>query len=182
MKRIAPALAVAAAIAAVYWKAVGAYFYEDDFQWLMSTFTFQPWHIFDIGAYSHFYRPVIELYFWAAAPLFDGSPALLHAANIALHAANALLLFLFVREATNSERHGFLAALFFVGLPGYIEAIAWIGALAEPIGAVFGCLALWGFLRFTNSGREGRRAISRSEERRVGGGGRVRWWGGQRRG
>jgi len=160
MKRIAPALAVMAAIVAVYWKAVGAYFYEDDFQWLMSTFTFQPWHIFNIGAYSHFYRPVIELYFWAATPLFDGSPALFHTANIALHAVNALLLFLFVREATTSGRHGFLAAVFFIGLPGYIEAIAWIGALAEPIGAVFGCLALWGFLRFTNSGRESWRAIS----------------------
>jgi hypothetical protein len=160
MKRIAPALAVMAAIVAVYWKAAGAYFYEDDFQWLMSTFTFQPWHIFDIGAYRHFYRPVIELYFWAATPLFGGSPALFHTANIAVHAVNALLLFLFVREATTSERHGFLAAVFFIGLPGYIEAVAWIGALAEPIGAMFGCLALWGFLRFTNSRREFWRAIS----------------------
>ena len=160
MKRAALALAVMAAIVAVYWKAVGAYFYEDDFQWLMSTFTFQPWHIFDVGAYSHFYRPVIELYFWAATPLFHGSPSLFHTASIALHALNALLLFLFVREATGSERHGFLAAVFFVGLPGYIEAIAWVGALAEPIGAVFGCLALWGFLRFTNSGAESWRAMS----------------------
>jgi len=160
MKRIVPALAVMAAIIAVYRTAVGAYFYEDDFQWLMSTFTFQPWNIVNVGAYSHFYRPVIELYFWAATPLFDGSPALFHAANIALHAVNALLLFLFVREATTSERHGFFAAVFFVGLPGYIEAIAWIGALAEPIGAAFGCLALWSFLRFTNTGRESWRAIS----------------------
>lgn len=160
MKRAVLALAVLAAIAAVYGNAIGAYFYEDDFQWLMSTYTFQPPHVFNIGSYSHFYRPVIELYFWAATPLFAGSPALFHTANIALHAVNALLLFLFVREAAGSDRHGFLAAVFFIGLPGYIEAIAWVGALAEPIGAAFGCLALWSFLRFTSSGRESWRALS----------------------
>ena len=152
MKRAGAVLSVVTAIAVVYWRALGAYFFEDDFAWLMSTFAFRPGHIFNLGSYNHFYRPVIELYFWAAAPLFKGSPALFHAANVALHAINALLLFLFVREATGSGRHGFLATLFFVGLPGYIEAIAWIGALAEPISAVFGCLALWTFLRHITHG------------------------------
>ncbi len=155
MKRSGAVLAVAAAIAFVYWRAVGAYFFEDDFAWLMSTFAFQPANIFNLGSYNHFYRPVIELYFWAAAPLLDGSPALFHAANIAFHAVNALLLFLFVRDATGSERHGFLAALFFVGLPGYIEAIAWVGALAEPISAIVGCLALWSFLKDVKYGAGG---------------------------
>jgi Dolichyl-phosphate-mannose-protein mannosyltransferase len=160
MKRAGLGLAVVVAIVAVYWRAVGAYFYEDDFAWLASTFTFQPVHIFDIGAYSHFYRPVIELYFWAAAPVFGGSPALFHAASIVFHVLNAVLLFLFVREATGSERYGFLSAWFFVGIPGYVEAIAWIGALAEPIGAIFGCLALWTFLRFSKSGGAAWRALS----------------------
>ena len=152
MRRAAGVLAVAGAIVFVYWRAVGAYFFEDDFAWLMSTFAFRPANIFNLGSYNHFYRPVIELYFWAAAPLAGGSPALFHAANVAFHAVNALLLFLFVRDATGSGRHGFLTALFFVGLPGYIEAIAWIGALAEPIAAIFGCLALWSFLKCVRHG------------------------------
>lgn len=160
MRRAGGALAIAAAIGFVYWRAVGAYFFEDDFAWLMSTFLFEPGNVFDLGAYNHFYRPVIELYFWAAAPLFGGSPAVFHAANIALHAINALLLFLFVREATGSPRFGFLTVLFFVGLPGYIEAVAWIGALAEPIAAVFGLLALRSFLQFARSGAWRWRVVS----------------------
>jgi Dolichyl-phosphate-mannose-protein mannosyltransferase len=152
MKRAGAVLSVVTAIAVVYWRALGAYFFEDDFAWLMSTFAFRPGHIFNLGSYNHFYRPVIELYFWAAAPLFKGSPALFHAANVALHAINALLLFLFVREATGNERYSFLTVLFFAGLPGYIEAIAWVGALAEPISAIFGCLALWSLLRFVKDG------------------------------
>jgi hypothetical protein len=160
MKRATEALAVAAAIAAVYWWAIGAYFFEDDFAWLMTTFTFRPGRVVDLDSYNHFYRPVIELYFWIAAPLFRGSPALFHAANILFHAVNALLLFLFVREATGRERYAFLSVLFFVGLPGYIEAVAWIGALAEPIGAMFGLLALWSFLRFVKSGSARWRALA----------------------
>jgi hypothetical protein len=160
MKQAGRAAAVVGAIGLVYWRAIGAYFFEDDFAWLMTTFTFRPGRIVDFDSYNHFYRPVIELYFWLGAPLFDGSPALFHAANVGFHAINALLLFLFVREATGQERYAFLSVLFFVGLPGYIEAVAWIGALAEPVAAMFGLLALWSFLRFARSGGPGWRALA----------------------
>ncbi len=160
MKRAVLALAVLAAIAGVYWKAIGAYFYEDDFAWLMTTFTFQPARILDLASYNHFYRPVIELYFWIAAPLFGGSPVLFHAVSVGLHVLNALLLFAFARQATGNERFAFVSAWFFVGIPGYVEAIAWVGALAEPIGAVFGCLSLWSFSWFSRAGGGGWRALS----------------------
>ena len=160
MRRAVLALAVLAAIAVVYWRAIGAYFYEDDFAWLMSTFGFRPQNILNLAAYNHFYRPVVELYFWVAAPLFGGSPALFHAASIGLHALNALLLFAFARRASGSERYAYVSAWFFVGMPGYVEAIAWVGALAEPIGAVFGCLALWSFLGFATSGGVAWRVVS----------------------
>jgi hypothetical protein len=160
IRRAGGLLAIAAAIGFVYWRSLGAYFFEDDFAWLMTTFTFQPAKVFDLDSYNHFYRPVIELYFWLAAPLFAGSPALFHAANVVFHAINALLLFLVVREGTGRERYAFLTVLFFVGLPGHIEAVAWIGALAEPIAAMFGLLTLWSFLRFARSGGGGWRALA----------------------
>ena len=46
-----------------------------------------------------------------------------------------------------------LAALLFVVMPGYVEAVAWVGALAEPIGACFGLLAIWTFLQYRRTGR-----------------------------
>lgn len=137
---------IVAATLVVYWQAASAYFFEDDFQWLASRLVFHPAGLLHFGGYDHFYRPVIELYFWMAAPLFGGSPLLFHAANIALHAVNGLLVFLLVRTFTGSDRHGFLAALFFVVLPAYIEAIAWVGALAEPVTTFFACLSVYGFI------------------------------------
>ena len=81
----------------VYRVAVSAYFFEDDFQWLAGTLTYHPASVFDLADRTHFYRPVIELYFWAATPLFAGSPVLFHLANVALHAVNTVLLFLLAR-------------------------------------------------------------------------------------
>ena len=158
--RLAGAIVLLGAIAIVYWKAGSAYFFDDDFQWLMTTLAFEPARIFDLGSYSHFYRPVIELYFWAALPLFGGSASLFHVANILLHAVNALLLFVIARKLFSSERAGFLAALFFAVLPGHVEAIAWVGALAEPIAAVFGCAALLALWRSVERSSVGWRGLS----------------------
>jgi hypothetical protein len=89
---------------------------------------------------------VIDLYFAAATPLFHGSPVLFHLASIVLHAANALVIFALARTIARSSLFGFLTALFFVVQPSDIDAIAWVGALAEAIGAFFGCLSLLFFL------------------------------------
>ena len=66
-------LAIVAAVAVVYRHAPGAYFFEDDFPWFVSMWTYRPASILQPGTHSHFYRPVIELYFWLTIPLFNGS-------------------------------------------------------------------------------------------------------------
>src|SRR3979411_3195721 len=121
--RILASATIVAAAAFVYRAAVSAYFFDDDFQWLVSTWAFQPAHLLDIAHQSHFYRPIIEVYFAAATPLFGGSPTLFHIANIGLHAANGVLLFALARALSGNSAHAFLAALFFVVQPGDVDAI-----------------------------------------------------------
>ena len=150
------ALAVAAVVAAVvgvYREAHTAYFFQDDFQWLAGTLTYDPRSIFALVNRDHFYRPVIELYFWAGAPLFNGSAALFHIANVVLHGVNGVLLYFVSRQVSDNDRFAFAAALLFVVMPGYVEAVAWVGALAEPVAALFGCLVILGFLAYRRSGR-----------------------------
>ena len=142
-----------AAAAFVYRAAAFAYFFDDDFSWLVGTWAFQPGRLVDLAHMNHFYRPVIDLYFAIATPLFGGSPTFFHLANIVLHAANGLLLFALARSMSGSTGYGFLTALFFVVQPGDVHAIAWVSALAEPIGALFGCLALLWLLKFRRTGR-----------------------------
>lgn len=156
---LAPAIIVAAAVF-VYRAAASAYFFDDDFQWLVGTWAFQPAQLLDFSHMSHFYRPVIDLYFAAATPLFAGSPARFHLFNIGLHAANGLLLLALAREMSGSRTYAFLAALFFVVQPADVDAIAWVSALAEAVGAFFGCLALLWFLQFRRTGSSFRLGLS----------------------
>jgi hypothetical protein len=155
----ASAVIVAAALA-LYWPASSAWFYQDDLQWLAGTLTFKPGGLLDVSAHAHFYRPVIALYFWAATPLFGGSPALFHWANSVLHAANGLLVFLLAETIGLRRGFAFLAALFFVSMPAHIEATAWVSALAEPVTTLFGLISIYALLRAHRQQRPGWKALS----------------------
>ena len=163
MKRtseIAAAVILASTAVIVYHNALSAYFFDDDFQWLVGSWSFRSSQLVAIGALSHFYRPVIDLYFAAATPLFRGSPVLFHLASILLHAANALVIFALARLVSRNTLYGFLAALFFVVQPSDVDAIAWVGALAEAVGAFFGCLSVFFFLKWLMGGRARWRELS----------------------
>ena len=146
-------LVIVAAVAVVYRHAPAGYWFEDDFQWLVSRAAFRPSHLLHIDLYDHFYRPVIELYFWAGLQVFGRSPMPFHLANVVLHAANALLLFLLARSISGGLRYGFVAALSFAVMPAYVEAIGWVSALAEPLSSFFGVPAIYCWIRFRRSER-----------------------------
>ena len=137
-----------AAAVLVYHRALFAYFYDDDFQWLTDSLSFVPSSLWAFGRLTHFYRPVIDLYFAATTHVFHGSPVLLHAASIAVHAANGLVLLALLQRLTGDAFYGFVAALFFVVQPAGVEAVAWVGALAEAVSALFGCLSVLWFLQW----------------------------------
>jgi hypothetical protein len=147
------------AVVIVYHNALSAYFFDDDFQWLVTSWSFHPGQLVDVAAMSHFYRPVIDVYFAVLTPLLRGSPVLFHAASIALHVAVVFVLFELAQRlwgppsgGPSARLFGFITALFFAVQPSDIDAVAWVGALAETIGALFGCLSLLWFLRWRDSG------------------------------
>ena len=151
---------IAGAALLLYWPATRAWFFQDDFQWLAGTLTFQPSILLDVSAHEHFYRPMISLYFWAATPVFGGSPALFHWANSLLHAANAVLVFMLASTIGFRLRLAFFAAISFLSMPAYIEAIAWISALAEPVTTFFGLMSLQALLLRRRGGSPAWTAVS----------------------
>ena len=164
---MAAVVALLAAAVIVYHNALSAYFFDDDFQWLVTSWSFHPAQLVAFTGMSHFYRPVIDVYFAVMTPLLGGSPALFHAASIALHAAVVLVLFELSRRlwgppsgGPSARLFGFVTALFFAVQPSDIDAVAWVGALAEVIGALFGCLSLLWFLRWRDTGRSRFRTMS----------------------
>jgi amino acid transporter len=86
-------LVLVAAVVIVYHNALSAYFFDDDFQWLVTSWSFHPRQLVAFASMSHFYRPVIDVYFAVMTPLLGGSPALFHAASITLHIATVLVIF-----------------------------------------------------------------------------------------
>ena len=159
-RRFGPILLLVGSVAIIYRQAVGAYFFEDDFQWLVTRWSFHPSDLFDLSSRSHFYRPVIELYFWIASPLFGGSPVAFHLVGIVLHIVNGGLVYLVAAAVGMRRRFAFVAALLFVVQPSYVAAVAWVGAIAEAIGAFFGCAAICALLRFRCTGQVGWKALS----------------------
>jgi hypothetical protein len=61
--RLVASVIIVAAAVFVYRAAVLAYFFDDDFQWLVGTWAFHPAQLLDVAHLTHFYRPVIDLYF-----------------------------------------------------------------------------------------------------------------------
>jgi hypothetical protein len=166
-----------AAVVIVYHNALSAYFFDDDFQWLVTSWSFHPGQLVAFAAMSHFYRPVIDVYFAVLTPLLGGSPVLFHAASIALHVGVVLVVFALAKRlwgppegghyqsvvsgfSRTASLFGFITALFFAVQPSDIDAVAWVGALAETIGALFGCLSLLWFLRWRDSGERRDRVLS----------------------
>ena len=69
----------------------------------------------------------------------------MHLVNVALHAANALLLFLVLRAMTASVWRSALVAAVFAVHPLHVESVAWITERKDVLSGLFGLLALWAY-------------------------------------
>ena len=143
------ALAIAGAVIAIYHPSLSAYFFEDDFEWLVSRWNFHP---SDLLTLRERYKPVFELYFWVGSLLTDSSPVAFHAASIAVHIVNGWLILALAGRLGMRPVFAFLTAMLFVVQPSYVAAVAWVGALAEALVVLFGCLGALALLRFRRTG------------------------------
>jgi hypothetical protein len=131
------------AVLIIYSRSTTAYFFDDDFHWLQQTQSFTPARLIDLSRYDHFYRPVIELYFWAGLSLFGCAPFPFHAASIAIHLLTVALVYGFGRTISGSSTFAFLSSLFFAVQPGFTDAITWVGAITDLLPVPWYVLTLW---------------------------------------
>ncbi len=91
---------------------------------------------------ANYYIPLTWLSLMADYSLFGGSPAGFHATNVLLHSLNALLLFLFLLNATDSPVNCFLASALWAAHPLRVESVAWVTARKDVLFLFFLLLAL----------------------------------------
>lgn len=144
----ATAAAIGIAVALIYAPAAGGYFFNDDFQWLQSAYRFDPARFVHLDNYDHFYRPVIETYFYLGYRVFGCDARAFHLLSIGIHLLVVGTVYLFGRSLTKSRPFAALAAVFFAVLPGFADAIAWVGAITDQLPALWYVLTLWLFLLF----------------------------------
>jgi tetratricopeptide (TPR) repeat protein len=71
-----------------------------------------------------------------------------HLTNVLLHAANAVLLFLVIRQMTGALwRSAFLAALFAIH-PLRVESVAWVSERKDLLSGLFFLLSIWAYVRY----------------------------------
>lgn len=146
-------MGVAAAVAVIYARSTSAYFFDDDFHWLAQTQSFAAANMFDLSRYDHFYRPVIETYFFVGLSLFGCDPFPFHLASIAIHLVTTLLVFLLAHTVARSPAFAFLTAVFFAVQPGFTDAVTWIAAITDLLPGLWYVLAVWLHVRFVQARR-----------------------------
>jgi hypothetical protein len=88
--------------------------------------------------------------YWAMQGLyrtFRMSPVAYHAASLALHIANAWLVYLALLAWPQTRMAAIWAAGFFAVHEGHQEAVIWFSAINELLQFLFGAMALWLWMR-----------------------------------
>ncbi|MGE5280391.1 MAG: tetratricopeptide repeat protein [Deltaproteobacteria bacterium] len=111
-----------------------------------------------IGAGELTYRPVVTLSYFFDYALWKLHPSGYHLTNLALHAANAVLLCCFVFLAAKDKALAFAAGLFFALHPVNTEAVNGIAHREDLLAFLFFAASLIGFAR-SGRAQAGRRLM-----------------------
>jgi Tfp pilus assembly protein PilF len=139
---IATAALIVLATVSAYTPALRGEFIWDDNQYVRDNVALRsPQGLWDIWAdpmATPQYHPLVFSSFWVEYHLWGLSPLGYHLDNVALHAANALLLWSVMAEL--GVPGGSLAAAIFALHPVHLESVAWISERKNTLSGLF-CLA-----------------------------------------
>ena len=116
-------------------------------KWSFTTFHAGYWH------------PLTWLSHVLDCQLFGLNPAGHHYVSLLIHAANAVLLFVLLMEATGLAWPSLLVAALFALHPVNVESVAWAAERKNVLSMFFFLLALWEYGRYARRGGAGRYAL-----------------------
>ena len=103
---------------------------------------------FDAGNW----HPLTWLSHMTDVELFGLDPAAHHAVNLALHALNAVLVFLVLSALTGTTWRAAVVGAFFAVHPLRVESVVWLAERKDLLSTAFGLLALLAWTGFTRGG------------------------------
>ncbi|HUI28493.1 MAG TPA: O-GlcNAc transferase, partial [Candidatus Kryptonia bacterium] len=97
------------------------------------------------------YYPLVFTAFWFEHQLWGPAPFGYHAVNLALHIANALLLWLVLHRLRVAGAYA--AAVVFALHPVHVESVAWITERKDVLATVFSLVTIVAWLRWLDAPR-----------------------------
>jgi hypothetical protein len=143
---------------ALYWPAVTAWFFQDDFGWLNLRHDVHSVHdlgaaLFAPKAHGNM-RPLGENAYWLVLPAIFGADALpLHMAAFLTQCASLLLLGSIIRRLTRSRLTAFAAQILWIANIGLAPALGWSSIYNQVLSGFFFLLAFYFLLRYDETGR-----------------------------
>jgi hypothetical protein len=104
--------------------------------WAFTTDTASNWH------------PLTWLSHMLDWQLYGASAGGHHITNLIFHIANALLLFIVLKQMTNALWQSAFAAALFALHPLHVESVAWVAERKDVLSTFFWILTMWAYLRY----------------------------------
>jgi hypothetical protein len=159
-RRQGPALVLVALTFAVFGQAVGFGFVDfDDGSYVTDVDALRRGLGWDgiVWAFTSRHGVVWQPLTWISHMLdftcFGAQPAGHHVTSVALHALNAVLLFVLLRRATGREGRSLLVAALFAVHPLRVEAVVWVAERKELLATCMGLLSLIAYVAWSRSAR-----------------------------
>ncbi len=145
--------AVAVLTIVVFWRAAHIYFLSDDFVLVNMAREFQAspgagkyWAMFTRGGGDGFFRPLGYLSLFWTWPWAGFDPARWHAVGLALHVANALLVYMLASSVGFSKNFAWFASALFALDAAHPEAAVWIAGRFDVLSTLFVLISLIAFV------------------------------------
>jgi tetratricopeptide (TPR) repeat protein len=158
-RRLAPYALLLALVLAVFGQAAGFGFVDiDDGAYVTEVPAVRAGLTWESAAWAFTSRhgvawqPVTWLSHMLDVTWFGMAPGGHHATSVALHAANACLLFAWLASATGRAGPSWLVAALFAVHPLRVESVAWVAERKDVLSTLFALLALHAWLGWTRRG------------------------------
>ncbi len=114
----------------------------EGWRWAFTQFHAANWH------------PLTWLSHMLDCQLYGLRPLGHHVTNVLLHAANAVILFLWLRSLTGATWRSALVAALFALHPLRVESVAWVAERKDVLSAFFGLLCLWAYTKYASRAKD----------------------------
>ena len=140
-------------VLAVYHVGINNYFTSDDFMWLERAHTFKNNWSQIFRPEGTYFDPLVHFLFVTDSLVAGLDPRWYHCVDLAIHAANSLLVYRVARLLCDDERAALYGSIIFAGSFAIADAVLWSSSRVDLLATFFSLGSLIQFLYYLRSNK-----------------------------